>query len=140
MLTLKGFGGKEFRLNEPRITKAKTTTITVTRTKVWIEAIAAAKAAGRFFHATGGSYLNSDGYLKVRLLLQLKEHIKELDKDKEDVVNITNAQFQKDTLLRTKGNDLTQDTATSFNVAEIKLLVRSKLNKEYKIFTIQELI
>ena len=32
-------------------------------------------------------------------------------------------------LLRTKGNDLTRETATIFNVAEIKVLARWKLNK-----------
>ena len=31
--------------------------------------------------------------------------------------------------MRTKGNDLTRETATSFNVAEIKILVRWKINK-----------
>ena len=41
----------------------------------------------------------------------------------------TNLQCQKDTLLRTKGNDLNQETATSLNVAEIKVSVRWKLNK-----------
>ena len=55
--------------------------------------------------------------------------IKELEKEKEEAVNRTNVQCQKDTLLRTKGNDLTRETATSFNVAEIKVLVRWKLNK-----------
>ena len=87
------------------------------QTKVRIESIAAGKSAGRLFHEMLGSYLNSDGYLKGRVLLQLKENIKELDKDKEDVVNRTNVQCQKDTLLRTKGNYLTRETATSFNVA-----------------------
>ena len=63
------------------------------------------------------------------MLIQRKERIRELEEENEDVVNITNVQCQKDTLLRTKGNDLTQDTATSFNVAEIKVLMRWKLNK-----------
>ena len=63
------------------------------------------------------------------MLLQHKEQIKELEKEKEDVVNRNNVQCKKGTLLRTKGNDLTQETATSFNVAEIKVLVRWKLNK-----------
>ena len=97
--------------------------------KARIEAIAAAKAAGQFFHAMGGSHLNSDDYFKSRVLLQRKERIKDLEKDKEDVDNRNNVQCQKDTLLRTKGNDLTRKTATSFNVAEIKVPVRWKLNK-----------
>ena len=63
------------------------------------------------------------------MLLQPKERIKELEKDKEDVVNRTNVQYQKYALLPRKDNDLTRGTATSFNVAEIKLLVRWKLNK-----------
>ena len=128
MLTLKVFNGKEFGLNTPRITKAKTITVTVPQTKVRIEAVDAAKYAGQFFHAMGGSHLNSDDYFKSRVFLQRKERIKELMKDKEDVVNRTNAKCQKDKLLRTKGSDLIRETATSFNVAEIKLLVRWKLN------------
>ena len=63
-IDLNGFDGKEFRLNAPRITKANTTTVTVPQTKALIEAIAAAKAAGQFFNATGGSHLNSDDYFK----------------------------------------------------------------------------
>ena len=129
MLNLKGFDGKEFRLNAPRISKAKTTTVNVPQTKARIESIAAAKAAGQFFHATGGSHLNSDDYFKSWVLLQRKDKIKELEKEKEDAVNRTNVQCQKDTLLLTKVNDLTRETATSFNVAEIKLLVRWKLNE-----------
>ena len=87
------------------------------QTKARIEAIAAAKSAGRFFHATGGSHLNSYDYFKSRVLLQRKEQIKKLEKEKEDVVNRNNVQCQKYTLLRTKVNYLTRDTATSFNVA-----------------------
>ena len=98
-------------------------------TKAGIEAIAAAKAAGQFFHVMGGSNLNYDDYFKSQVLLQRKELIKEQDKEKEYVFNRTNVQCQKDTLLRTKGNDLTWETATSFNVVEIKVLVRWKLNK-----------
>ena len=107
----------------------KTTTVIVPQTKARIEAIAAAKSVGRLFHATGGSHLNYDDYFKSWLLLQLKETIKELDKYKEGVFNRTNVQCQKDTLLRTKGNYLIRETATSFNVAEINVLVRWKLNK-----------
>ena len=129
MLTLKGFNGKDFWLNAPRITKAKTTTVTVPQTKARIEAIAVTKSTGQFFHATGGSHLNSGEYFKIRVLLQCKEWIKELEKEKEGVVNRTNVQCQKDTRLRTKGNDLTWETATSFNVTEIKVLVRWKINK-----------
>ena len=50
--------------------------------KARIEAIAAAKAAGQLFHATGGSHLNSDEYFKSRVLLQHKERTKELEKEK----------------------------------------------------------
>ena len=64
MLTLKGFDGKEFRLKAPRITKLKTTTVTVPHTKARIEAISTDKSARKFFHAMGGSYLNSDDYFK----------------------------------------------------------------------------
>ena len=42
MLNLKGFDGKEFRLNAPRISKANTTTINVPQTKARIEDIATA--------------------------------------------------------------------------------------------------
>ena len=63
------------------------------------------------------------------MLLQHKEQLKELDKEKEDVINRTNVQCQKDTLLRTKDNSLTRETATSFNVIKIKVLVRWKLKK-----------
>ena len=107
----------------------KTTTVTVPRKKACIEAIAADKAAGQFFHAMGVSYLNSGDYFKSQVLLQRKDLIKELEKEKEVLVNRNNIQFQKYTLLRTKVNDLTRDTATSFNVVEIKVLVSCKLNK-----------
>ena len=63
------------------------------QTKVHIEAIAAAKAAGQFFHATGGSHLNYDDYFKSRVLIQRKEQIKELEKEKEDVFNITEYKY-----------------------------------------------
>ena len=129
MLTLKGFNGKSFGLNTPRITNAKTITVTVPQTKARIEAVAAAKYAGQFFHAMGGSHLNSDDYFKSRVFLQRKERIKELQKEKEDLVNRTSVQYQKDTLLCRNGNDLTQETANSFNIQEIKVLVRWKLNK-----------
>ena len=82
MLTLKGFNGKEFGLNSPRITNAKTITVTVPQTKARIEAVDAAKYAGQLFHATGGSHLNSDYYFKSRVFLQRKEQIKELEKEK----------------------------------------------------------
>ena len=63
------------------------------------------------------------------MLLQRIDKIKEQEKEKEDVFKRTNIQCQKDTLLHTKVNNLTQETATSFNVAEIKLLVRWELSK-----------
>ena len=97
--------------------------------KARIESIATDKSVGRFFYATGGSHLNYDYYFKSPVLIQSKDQIKELDKEKEYVVNRTNAQCQKDTIFRIKGNDLTQETAISFNVTEIKVLVRWKLNK-----------
>ena len=62
------------------------------QTNAHIEAIAVAKYAGKFFHATGGSHLNSDDYFKSQVLLQHKERIKELEKDKEYIVNRTNVQ------------------------------------------------
>ena len=75
--------------------------------KARIEAIAADKATGQLFHATGGSHINSDDYFKSRVSLKCKERIKELEKEKEGVVNRTNIQCQKDTFLRLKGIDLT---------------------------------
>ena len=65
-------------INAPRITKSKTATVTVHQKKACIEAIAVAKSTGRSFHATGGSYINSDDYFKSRVLLQRKDQIKEL--------------------------------------------------------------
>ena len=98
-------------------------------TKAHIESIAAAKDAGQLFHATGGSHLNSDDCFKSRVLLQQKERTKELEKEKEDLVNRTNVQCQEDTLLSTKYNYLNRETVTSFNVAESKVLVRWKINR-----------
>ena len=92
--------------------------------KACIEAIAVSKDVGQLFYSTGGSHLNSDDHFKSRVLLQRKDLIKELEKDKEDAFNRNNVQCKKDTLLSTKGNYLTRETETSFNVVEIEVLVR----------------
>ena len=97
----------------------------MTQTKAPIEAIALSKASGQLYHSTGDSNLNSDDYFKIWLLLQHKQRIKELEKEKEDVFNRTNVQCQIYTLLCKKSNDVTQE----ISFAEIKVLVRWKLNK-----------
>jgi len=80
-------------------------------------------------HATGGQHLNSDGFFKIRALLDRRLRIKKLQDKNNAIVERISIRNEKDFILHRIGKELTEETKKDFKVTDIKVLLKWKSEK-----------
>jgi hypothetical protein len=123
MLNANGFNGDKLQLEAPK----RKTYVAVTKaySKERVIAIRKASTAGQMFFATGGRHINANEFFQANTLKSREADIKALEDKKADRKAYCAIQQEALKLIRKKG-DLTWNNHGSFNVKELKMLLKWK--------------